>query len=694
MVSLGVLMASCQQPEAENPLLGEWNAPYGIPPFEQIRCEHYMPAFEEAMKVHNQEIEAIVSNQAAPDFENTIAALDRAGSLFNRVAAVFFSETSINANDSINAVATELSPKMSAHFNEITLNDKLFERVKAVYAMKDSLGLDAEQMQLLEKTYRSFESNGANLPADKKAELKKLNSEISALELKFEQNLLKETAAFNLVIDNEKDLSGLSDAQKALAAARAKEAGHDGKWMFGLDNPSVMPFLQFADNRDLRKQMFEAYINRGNNGNDADNKDVVASLVKLRLEKARILGYDNFADYVLQDRMAKTPEAVYELLDALWTPALKVAKSEAADMEKIIKAEKSGISLEGYDWRYYFEKAKADKFSFNESELAPYFQLENVREGIFTLSNKLYGITFTKLENVPLPHPEAVAFECREADGKVLGILYMDMFSRPGQKRGGAWCTTYRNSYYENGERVIPIVTVVGNFVRPAVEGEPALLNPDEVETYFHEFGHALAALFTNVKYVTLGDMTRDFVELPSQIMEHWAFEPELLKLYAKHYKTGEIIPEALVNKLVESGKYGQGFATTEYLGASLLDMDYHVLESVPENFEPVAFEAKTLGDRGILKQIPPRYRSTYFAHVFGGGYTAGYYSYIWAEVLDCDAYKAFVETGDIFNREVATRFRKEILEKEGAGDAMTLYVNFRGHKPGIDALLENRGLK
>lgn len=693
LISIGLFMASCT-PKETNPLLSEWTSPFGVPPFDQVKEEHYMPAFKEAMKVHNQEIDAIVNNPEAPDFENTILALDNAGSLLSKVSAVFSSASGVRSNDRIMEISNELTPLRSAHSNEINMNDALFKRVKAVYDQRESLGLDPLQLKLVEETYKGFERSGADLPEDRKNELKKINSEISQLQNRFGQNLLKETAAYRLVIDNEDDLSGLSQAQKDLAAMTASKAGQDGKWMFGLDNPSVMPFLQFSDNRELREQIFNAYISRCNNDNTEDNKEVIRRLVDLRLQKARIMGYENYAQFVLVERMAKTPEAVYDLLDQLWKPALKAAEREAADMREIIAEEKSDVELEGYDWRYFFEKAKAKKYDLNENELKPYFRLENVRQGIFTLCNFLYGITFTQVTDVPLPHPEAVAFECKDADGTHLGLLFMDMFSRPGEKRGGAWCTSYRGQSYKDGKKVAPLVAIVANFVRPAKEGEPALLSPDEVETYFHEFGHALASLFKDVKYKGLGGMTRDFVELPSQIMEHWAFEPALLKEYAKHYETGEVIPQELVDKLVNSGKYGQGFATTEYLAASLLDMDYHVLKEIPDDFDVLAFESKVLGDRGLLPQIPPRYRSTYFNHTFGGGYTAGYYSYIWAEVLDSDAYQAFVETGDIFNREVARKFRKEILQRAGEDDAMTLYVNFRGSKPGIDALLENRGLK
>lgn len=685
------MMTSCDN--RKNPLLEEWDTPFGIPPFEEVETGDYKPAILAAIEEHNREIDAIINNPDAPDFENTIVALDNSGSLFNRVYSVFGSETSINSTPELMAVETEMAPVVSAHFNDISLNEKLFDRVKAVYDKRDSLGLDPDQMRLLTETYKDYERSGATLPADKKEELKKINSRISELQLKFEQNVLKETADFTLVVENEADLAGLPQAAVDAAAQRAAEKGMDGWWVFGLDNASVMPFLQFDDNRALRTKLLDGYLNRGNNGNDNDNKAIIIEMVNLYNRKAKIMGCDNYAEFVLQDRMAKTPEAVFALLDQLWTPALKSAKRELADMYPIAKAQGVEDELTAADWRYYFEKAKAEKFDLSEDELKPYFKFENVREGIFYVANRLYGITFTQLHNVPVPHPEAQAFECREADGSTLGIIFMDMFARPGFKRGGAWCGGYREQYYKDGERVIPIVTICGNFTRGTGDA-PALLTPDETETFFHEFGHALQSLLQDVRYQGNASMTRDFVELPSQINEHWAFEPEVLKVYAKHYRTGEVIPQELVDKLDKSGKYGQGFATTEYLAASLLDMDYFIMDEIPADLDVNKFEAKVLGDRGLLSQIPPRYRSTYFTHVFGGGYTVGYYSYIWAEVLDADAYEAFKETGDIFNPEVARKFREEILERGGEDDAMTLYVSFRGKEPGIEPLLNNRGLE
>jgi len=679
--------------ETKNPLTGEWDTPFQVPPFDKITINDYEPAIMQGIEMHNEEIDAIVNNPDAPDFENTIAALDYAGGLLMDALMVFENEVSINSSDALMEIESRITPVITGHSNEISLNEDLFKRVKYVWDNRESMNLDPQQFRLLYKTYREYELSGATLPEEKKTELKRLNGEIARLQMQFGQNLLKETAAYTLVIDKPEDLSGLTEDQISEAASRAADRGMSGKWVFGLDNPSVIPFLTNADNRALRQQIEAAYLNRCNNGNSEDNKDIIRQLASLRLEKANLMGYDNFAQYALQNRMAKTPEAVYGLLDQVWKPAVESARRELEDMKPIAAAD--GVTeLEAADWRYYFEKAKQAKYDLKESEIMPYFQFENVRDGIFHVAGKLFGITFSELKDIPVPHPEAIAFECKDNDGSHLGILYMDMFARPGQKGGGAWCGGYREQHHDpKGENVAPIVTICGNFARAAGD-KPALLTVDEVETFFHEFGHALQSLLQNTYYKGVASVERDFVELPSQLNEHWAFEPEVLKVYAKHYATGEIIPQELVDKLDASGKYGQGFATVEYVAASLLDMDWHVLTSVPEDLDVNAFEDRVLSERGILPQIPSRYRSTVFAHTFTGGYTAGYYSYLWAEVLDADAYSAFKETGDIFDPETAHRYRYDILASFGQEDAMDLYVKFRGREPGIGPLLENRGLK
>ena len=674
-----------------NPFLGKYTTPYGIPPFEQIKVEHYKPAFIKGMEEHKKEIDAIVNNKKTATFENTIAALDRCGELLNKVASVFYGQNSACTSDEMQAVSREISPLLSQHSDDITMNAALFKRVKYVYDHQSEEKLDKEQKKLLEETYKSFVRSGANLSADKQEQLRKLNQEISMLQLTFGQNMLAETNAFQLVIDNKDDLAGLPQNLIASAAEVAKERGLDGKWVFTLHNPSVMPFLQYSDRRELRERMYKGYISRGCQGGKNDSREVVKKLVKARLEKARLMGYEDYASMALDNRMAKTPEAVYELLDQVWKPALAKAKEELADIQEEMKKDGRDFTAEGWDWRYYADRAKRAKYAFDENELRPYLKLENVRDGLFYCANKLYGITLTPIKNVPLPHPEAQAFEVKDAKGKHIAILFMDFFPR-ASKRGGAWCGTYRDQTYEKGKKITPVVTIVCNFTKPAA-GEPALLTADEASTMFHEFGHALHQFFQDVHYQGISNVPRDFVELPSQINEHWCFAPEVLKVYAKHYKTGEIMPQSLVEKMERSQKYGQGFATVEYVAASLLDMDWHVLKSVPDDLDVEDFERQTLVKRGLLSQIPPRYRTTYFNHTMGGGYTAGYYSYMWAEVLEADGFEAFKETGDIFNQDVANRFRKYVLTPGGINDAMDMYVNFRGKKPDTKPLLRNRGL-
>ena len=696
---IAVALSACSSPEKKSEILApgdilltEFTTPFGVPPFDKIELDDYMPAFKEAIAQQQKEVDDIVGQTAAPDFENTIVALDQSGNLLRKVNAVFSGLNSANTNDEMQALSRELSPLLSKNSDDIRLNKDLFARVKTVYDNRESLNLNKEQKKLLEETYKSFVRGGANLDAEQQARLRELNSEISMLQLTFGQNMLKETNAFQLVIENKDDLAGLPESLILNAEVAARAAGLEGKWLFTLHNPSVMPVLQSADPRAEREKIFKGYINRGNNGNDADNKDVVLKLVTLRLEKAKLMGYDDYASFVLEDRMAKTSDKVYALLDEIWKPALVKAKEELADINAEIKKEGGNFEAEGWDWRYYFEKAKKAKFDLDENQVRPYLKLENVRDGAFLLANKLYGITFTPIKEIPLPHPDAQAFECKDKNGTHLGVLYMDFFPR-ASKRGGAWCGTYRSQTYKDGKRQGPVVTIVCNFSQPA-PGQPALLSADEAETLFHEFGHGLHNLFKDVHYYGVSGVPRDFVELPSQVMEHWVFEPELLKEYAKHYETNEVIPAELIEKLDKSGKYGQGFATTEYLAASLLDMDFHVLKEVHEGADVMKFEETVLGERGLLKQIPSRYRTTYFNHTMGGGYTAGYYSYIWAEVLDADAYQAYKETGDIFNQEVATKFREYVLTPGGIDDAMDMYKNFRGKEPNTEPLLKNRGLK
>lgn len=677
---------------ADNPFLTEYNTPFGVPPFDLIKSEHYMPAFLQGMEEQRKEVDAIVNNPQPATFENTIVALDQSGELLRKVGGVFSNLNSANTSAEMQAINKELSPLQSAHRDDINLNPGLFARVKAVYEQKETLNLNKEQAKLLEEVYKRFERGGANLPAEAQEQLRKLNSELSLLEITFGQNMLAETNAFELVIDDAKDLAGLPASLIAAAAETAEKTARAGKWVFTLHNPSVMPFLQFSAKPELREKIFNGYINRGNNNNEHDNKEVVKKIVSLRLEKAKVLGYADYATFVLEERMAKNPDNVMNLLDQVWQPALKKVKEEAAELEKEMRKEGVKTPLRGSDWRYYSEKVKQARFNLDENELRPYLKLENVMQGIFYVANRLYGVTFTEVKDIPKPHEEAMAYECKDQDGSHLGVIYFDFFPR-ASKRGGAWCSSYRGQTYKDGKRVAPVVTNVCNFSRPA-GNEPALLTPDETETMFHEFGHALHNLFRDVHYYGISGVPRDFVELPSQVMEHWAFEPEVLKEYAKHYQTGEVIPASLIEKLSASGKYGYGFVTAEFVQAAVLDMKYHMLQEIPADFGVLAFEENIMREMGALEQIPSRYRSTYFNHTMAGGYTAGYYSYMWSEVLDADAYEAFEETGNIFDKATADRFRKYILTPGGIDDAQQMYRNFRGKDPQVGALLRNRGLE
>ncbi len=685
----GMLMQGCKnQPETDmsNPFFSEFNTPFNVPPFEKIMARHYMPAFEKGMTDGKKEIEALVTNSEEPTFENTIVALDNAGELLTRVGLVFFAQTSANTNDSLQNIEVEISPKLAAYNDEINLNPKLFNRVKSVYENQAKFNLDSEQKFLLENLYKEFVRAGANLNKQDQDTLKKINQELSVLGVKFSQNVLEETNNYKLFVEKE-DLAGLPESLINSAAEVAKAAGQEGKWAFTTQRPSIFPFLQYSENRDLRRELFNAYTNRGNNGNEFDNNKILADIVRLRAQRAKLLGYKTHADYVLEPRMAKKPENVFSLLNSLWEKAVPVAQNEVSEMQKIIDREGGKFKLEPSDWWFYAEKLRKQKYDLNDAELRPYFKLDNVREGVFACANKLFGITFTPVSNCPLPHPEANVFEVKEADGTHLGVLYMDFHPRDS-KRQGAWCQTYRNRHIVDGKAITPVVTVVGNFTRPSGD-LPALLEMDEVSTLFHEFGHALDALFNRNTY-NQTYVAWDFVELPSQLMEHWVEEPEVLNMYAKHYETGETIPQALVKKLKNSSYFNQGFINTELLAASLLDMAYYTLEA-PVNIDIQTFEKDYFKKIGLIPEIVSRYRSTYFLHIIDG-YDAGYYSYTWAAVLDNDAFEAFKEKG-IFDQSVAQSYRRNILEKNGIMDAMQMYINFRGREPQIEPLLRNRGL-
>ena len=687
-----VTMSSCEKKaKSENPFFAEWDTPFGMPPFGEIRPEHYKPAYEEAIRQHNAEIEAIVNNPDVPDFENVILALDNAGEMLGRVGSVFGMVNSADSNEGLRAVEKEMSPILTAHSDNINLNPRLFEKVKAVYDNQASLNLTPLQARLLEKKYRGFVRSGALLGDEKKEELRRMNGELAEAGVKFRGNLLAEGQKFIMVLERD-DIKGIPAGVRDAAAALAEKAGHKGQYAFNLDNASRIPFLTYADRRDLREQIYKGYVERCNHDDDLDNKAVINDMARLRLERAKLLGYESFADFTLEQRMAKTADNVYALLDDLWTPALAGAKKEVGEMKAIMLRETEVDDFEAWDWWYYAEKVRREKYSLDEEALRPYFSLPQVQAGIFELCNRLYGITFQPAK-VPVYNTECRTYEVLDVDGSHLGVLLMDFHPRDG-KRVGAWCGSYSNREFENGAKTKdPIVYIVCNFTRP-VGNNPALLTLDETETFFHEFGHALHNLFGNAPYKGLRRTEQDFVELPSQVMENWAFEPEMLRKYAVHYSSGQVIPNDLIEKIQNSAYFNQGFIMTEYLAASLSDMDIHnIKEYKPTDLN--AYERSILNEqRGLIPQIAPRYRFPYFNHIFGGGYSAGYYGYKWAEVLDKDAYEAFAETGDIFNKQVAARFRKEVLEKGGTADGMDLYLNFRGKEPSRDYLLYASGLK
>ncbi|MDD4857019.1 MAG: M3 family metallopeptidase [Candidatus Krumholzibacteria bacterium] len=691
LVAVGCALLCSFAPQDGNPLLAEFKTPFGAPPFDQIRLEHYMPAYQEAMRRHGEAIAAIAANPEAPTFANTLEPLEASGLFLARVDNIFQSMNSANTSDEMQQIAKKIAPVLSAHYDEILFNEKLFARIKTIYEQKDGLELNQEQRRLVEKTYREFVRGGANLNAADKAALSDINKELSVLELQFEDNLLEETSRFEMVIGDKADLAGLPAAVVTAAAEAARQRGHDGKWVFTLQKPSMIPFLQYSERRDLREKIYHAYISRCDHNDDLDNKKVILRIVNLRAKRSHILGYDTYADFVLDDAMAKNPKAVFDFLGELWKPALARAESEAASFQRMIDGEGKSFKLESWDWWYYAEKLRKAQYDLDDEMLRPYFELENVRSAAFMLAGKLYGITFLERNDIPKYNPEVRVFEVNEADGKHIGLLYTDYFPRDN-KQGGAWCGGFRAESRIGGKIETPLVTNCGNFVRPAGDA-PSLLNFDEVTTLFHEFGHALHALLSETAYLTTQGVATDFVELPSQIMENWATDPEFLKMYARHYKTGEPIPDELIAKIVKSSTFNQGFMTTEYLAASFLDMDWHSLPE-PAIADADAFETESLNRIGLIPEIISRYRSTYFAHVFGdGGYASGYYSYIWAEVLDADAFQAFKETS-LFDQKTAQAFRKCILAAGGSEDEMTLYRRFRGREPKIEPLLARRGLQ
>jgi peptidyl-dipeptidase Dcp len=671
----------------DNPFLTVPNTPFQTPPFDRIQLAHYLPAIQEGMKRQQAEIDAIVANPKAPTFENTIVALDMSGQLLGEVSAVFYSLLDAATSQPMQDLANELAPLLSAHNDNISLNDKLFARVKAVYDRRAKLKLDNVQRYLLENIYRGFVRSGALLDEKQKERLREINMEHSLLALKFNDNVLAETNSSYIIISNKEDLAGLPEGVVTEAAEAAKAMNLEGKWVFTAQKTSWIPFLQYSPKRNLREALYSCFFMRGDRDNDKDNKGVLQKILVLREERYRLLGYKTPADFYLEPRMAKTPATVNEFLMRLWKPALERAKAEAAEMQKLVDEEKGGFKLASWDWWNYAEKLRKAKYDLDDSALRPYFKLENVQQGMFTLAEKLYGLKFVERRDIPVYHPDVRVAEVREGNGTLLGILYMDFFPRDN-KKGGAWSGTLRSTFYKNGKRVVPFATLVGNFTKPTA-GTPSLLSIDEVQTSFHEFGHALNWLFTDSRYRS-NFAPYDSVELPSQMMEHWVLEPEMLKLYARHYQTGVVIPAALVEKLKKSSLFNQGFVTVEYLASAFLDMAWHSLESAL-NVNVTRFERKVMDGIGLIPEILPRWSSTYFTHIHGG-YEAGYYSYIWSEQLDSDAFEAFKETS-LFDRKTAASFRKNILAKLGTEDAMVLYKRFRGREPKIEPLLKKRGL-
>jgi peptidyl-dipeptidase Dcp len=676
----------------ENPLLKSFNTPFGVPPFDIIKEEHFVPAYKEAISLQQKRINEIASSKSSATFANTIEAMEYSGEELDRVSSVFGNLSSANTNPTIQAIAKETAPLLSAHRDNILLNKDLFTRISKVYESPDAKKLNPEQRRLLEETYKRFVRNGAGLSDDKKAILRDINQQLSTLSLQFGDNVLAETNGYQLWIEQEADLAGLPEDLKLGAAKAAKDAGQEGKWLFTLQNPSIMPFLSYADNRDLRRQIMTAYLQRGNQQNERNNEAIIQSLVSLRAQRAKLLGYNNHSAYVLEESMAKSPDKVYDLLQQLWSAAQPMVLNEANDLQNMIQSSGNDHLLESWDWRYYTEKLRKERYDFDDAALRPYFELNATRDAMFDVINRLWGLRFKKRTDLPIYHPDVEAFEVTEADGTHVGILYADYFPR-SSKRGGAWMSSYRKQEIKDGKNIRPVITIVCNFTKP-VGDKPSLLSLDEVTTLYHEMGHALHGLLSNVQYRSLSGtaVSRDFVELPSQIMENWVGQDEVLLQYAKHYQTGKPIPQELLDKLNASKYFNMGFITGEYLAASFLDMAYHTRTAEDEKVDIKDIEKGTATTLKLPPFIPYRYRSTYFNHIFSGGYSSGYYSYIWSEVLDADAFDSFLEKG-LFDPATAQSFRKNILEKGGTADPMELYKQFKGAEPGIKPLLQRRGL-
>lgn len=693
-----LILISCQTQsentdmQTDNPFYQEWDTPYGVPPFDQIKDEHYMQAFEDGMQQQLEEVAAIASNEEEPTFENTIEAFEKSGELLTKVGGVFFNLSSAHTNDSIQGISRVISPKLSAHSDNIFLNGDFYVRVKTLYDRREELDLTVEQAKLLENYHTRFVRAGAALSLEQQGKMRELNEQLSSLSVQFGENVLKEDNKFEMLIENEEDLDGLSNNIKKAAREAAQERGYNEGWLFTPHKPSMIPFITYSNNRTLRKELKEGYIYRGDNDDELDNKELARKLANVRLEKAKLLGYETWADYILAERMLDTPDKVYNLLDKVWPAALEAAKKERDMMAKMAANEGQDIEIRPWDWWYYAEKIKMEQYNLDENEIRPYLKVDNVINGTFTLANKLFGLTFEEQDNIPKYHPDVRTYTVKNENGELIGIYLSDWFYR-GSKRGGAWMNTFRDQSNMGGEGVIPIVTNVGNFTKPTGD-TPSLLSQDEANTLFHEFGHALHGLLSECTYPSISGTStpRDFVEFPSQVMENWVFEPEMLELYAFHYETGEVMPTELVEKIKNAGKFNQGFSTVEYMAAAYLDMAYHTITE-PIEGDIDAFEKAAMDEIGLIDAIVPRYRTGYFRHAFSSpeGYSAGYYSYLNSEVMDADAFGAFKENG-LFDKETANAYREHILSKGGTRDAMEMYVNFRGREPKFEAILERRG--
>ena len=694
VLALAAGASSCKQDKMqENPFLAEYDTPFEIPPFEKIKLEHYLPALQAGIDQQNAEIEAIVANEETPTFDNTILALDRSGRTLDKVAAVYFALSESNSSEEMQEMGDQFESLYQAHADEIMMNDGLFERVKYLYDRRDSLGLAPDQHLAVENMYKDFSRNGALLDAEKKEQLKALNAELTKLYNTFNKNLLKANNDFYVVVEDSTELEGIPASTRAQAAEAAQEKGLNGKWVFTLHAPSRLPVLQFAKNRDLRRRIYEGYTSQAVEG-DNSNLPVINSILKARAKKARLLGFENFGEYMTDNVMAGSVEAAENLLRQIWTPAVAKVKQEVAEMQAVVDEEGGNFKIAPYDYYYYAEKVRQKKYDFDESEVSAYFPVDSVRNGIFSMAERLYGVKFTEMKDAPRYYDEVKVYDVTDAaTGEHVAVFMTDYFTRPS-KRQGAWMSEFKNSWTEpDGTSSRPVIFNVGNFSRPTAD-MPSLLTLDEVETMFHEFGHGLHGMLSRARYKMQAgtNVDRDFVELPSQIHEHWALEPELLRTYAHHYKTGEVIPDELIAKLQAASTHNQGFATAELAGAALLDLQYGKLNS-EEDIDVLAFERKVADELGMPAELTFRYRSPYFKHIFGSdGYASGYYTYLWAEVLDTDGFELFKEKG-IFDPETAKSFKTNVLEMGGSAKPMDLYVRFRGQEPKVDALLRNRGL-